>query len=60
MTAAKDVLVAGAGLLAYAGIPGARAGHRVTLIDKEEVGQEPRAMPAITPIQVTPMPGRNN
>ena len=59
MTAAKDVLVAGAGLIGLCTAYSlARAGHRVTLIDKEEVGSGAARGNAgeITPIQVTPMP----
>ena len=59
MTASQDVLVAGAGLIGLCTAYSlARAGHRVTLIDKDEVGSGAARGNAgeITPIQVTPMP----
>jgi len=59
MAASQDVLVAGAGLIGLCTAYSlARAGHRVTLIDKDEVGSGAARGNAgeITPIQVTPMP----
>ena len=59
MAASKDVLVAGAGLIGLCTAYSlARAGHRVTLIDKDKVGSGAARGNAgeITPIQVTPMP----
>ncbi|GAA2046601.1 D-amino acid dehydrogenase [Yaniella flava] len=59
MTASQDVLIAGAGLIGLCTAYSlARAGHRVTLIDKDEVGSGAARGNAgeITPIQVTPMP----
>lgn len=59
MTASQNVLVAGAGLIGLCTAYSlARAGHRVTLIDKEEVGAGAARGNAgeITRIQATPMP----
>jgi D-amino-acid dehydrogenase len=59
MAASQDVLVAGAGLIGLCTAYSlARAGHRVTLLDKAEVGSGAARGNAgeITPIQVTPMP----
>src|SRR5699024_4791320 len=59
MAASQDVLVAGAGLIGLCTAYSlARAGHRVTMIDKDEVGSGAARSNAgeITPIQVTPMP----
>lgn len=59
MAASQDVLVAGAGLIGLCTAYSlARAGHRVTLVDKAEVGSGAARGNAgeITPIQVTPMP----
>ncbi len=59
MATSQDVLVAGAGLIGLCTAYSlARAGHRVTLIDKDEVGSGAARGNAgeITPIQVTPMP----
>lgn len=59
MVASQDVLVAGAGLIGLCTAYSlARAGHRVTMIDKDEVGSGAARGNAgeITPIQVTPMP----
>lgn len=59
MAASQDVLVAGAGLIGLCTAYSlARAGHRVTLLDKDEVGSGAARGNAgeITPIQVTPMP----
>ena len=59
MTASQNVLVAGAGLMGLCtAYSRARAGHRVTLIDTEEVGAGAARGNAgeITRIQATPMP----
>src|SRR5699024_6832574 len=59
MSASQDVFVAGAGLIGLCTAYSlARAGHRVTLIDKNDVGSGAARGNAgeITPIQVTPMP----
>src|SRR5699024_430168 len=59
MTASQNVLVAGAGLIGLCTAYSlARAGHRVTLIDKDEVGSGAARGNAgeITRIQATPMP----
>lgn len=59
MAASQNVLVAGAGLIGLCTAYSlARAGHRVTLIDKDEVGSGAARGNAgeITPIQATPMP----
>lgn len=59
MAASQDVLVAGAGLIGLCtAFSLARAGHRVTLLDKDEVGSGAARGNAgeITPIQATPMP----
>src|SRR5690625_1814704 len=59
MADSQDVLVAGAGLIGLCTAYSlARAGHRVTIIDKEVVGSGAARGNAgeVTPIQVTPMP----
>lgn len=59
MAASQNVLVAGAGLIGLCTAYSlARAGHRVTLIDKDEVGSGAAKGNAgeITRIQATPMP----
>ena len=59
MSASQNVFVAGAGLIGLCTAYSlARAGHRVTMIDKDEVGSGAARGNAgeITPIQVTPMP----
>ncbi|WP_022869774.1 NAD(P)/FAD-dependent oxidoreductase [Yaniella halotolerans] len=59
MTASQNVLVAGAGLIGLCTAYSlARAGHRVTLVEKDEVGSGAARGNAgeITRIQATPMP----
>ncbi len=59
MAASQNVLVAGAGLIGLCTAYSlARAGHRVTLIDKDEVGSGAAKGNAgeVTRIQATPMP----
>lgn len=59
MAGTQDVLVAGAGLIGLCtAFSLSRAGHRVTLVEKDTVGSGAARGNAgeITPIQVTPMP----